>query len=386
MSLQASAASRTRAVDLLRSYLDDIDFAGFHKYLAGAALYYVNPTIINWRRQAEVAALDRYVAGPQRDLWLAVCLLADVPVRADALPERHAELAAALLAGELLVRRGDYLHMSGLQLVSVQGLPLLLDRRLSFGGEREIHDVYVGPDSALLSYYVDPDVIPPGARGLDLGTGTGVLGLYLARYCAHVTVTDIMAAPLWLAGMNRRLNRADDRVEVRRESYIDTLARGERYQVVSFNPPFLALPDEMDAPVYAKGIGADGLDYCRMLLELFDQVVAPGGVAYIVADLLGDADGPYFVADLERYAGLLGLCIDVFIDARVDLRQDGQHEALARGLGPGNPGLDPDHILARLRQVQLDQLRAACAFCTVMVARRAGPGGRFVHVFNRYAT
>lgn len=371
-----------RALDLLRGYLDDIGFVRLHKYLLSAGLYHVNPHLIRQGQREAVGAIHTYTSGNVAELGLALCLLADVPLADDALPDRLVPAAEALLEAGLLLRRGRQLRMGAFQLISVQGMPLLIDHRMNFS--RAMHEVYIGPDSLLLGYYLDLASLPASARGLDLGTGTGILALCLARCCEAVTATDIMPAPLWLAAANCRLNGQESRVQLRREAYLETIARGETFDVVTFNPPFVALPDGMRAPVYAKGRGTDGLDDIRMLLELFDHIVAPAGTAYIVADLLGDEHQPHFVVEMRRYADLLGLAMDVFIESRLDLRTSGQHEALARGLCTQNPHLDPEQVLRQVRQLQMEELRAVCTYCTVIVARRTGPPG--VRVFSRFCS
>ena len=290
--LEEAVARVEPALSMLGDHLDDVGFVRFHQYLVTPGLFCVNPNLLRAYSTASAGALGRYTLGDTSNLRLALCLMVDVPTRYDELPASQQRLADALLEVNLLVRVGDDLRMAGLQLISFRGMPLFIDRRLNFGGPT--HEVYIGPDTLLLTYYVDVEGLGPTDRVLDMGTGSGAMALYTSRYAGHGVATDVMPAPLWLTRVNRALNRRTV-LEVRQETYLETLERGERYKVVTFNPPFLAFPEELDAPFFAKGPGHDGMDYCRMLIELFHHIVEPGGAAYIVADIPGGDRQPHFV-------------------------------------------------------------------------------------------
>lgn len=381
--MSSAAAATERAVDLLRAHVDEVGFVGFHKYLVSPDLYSVNPNLIRGRERSTLADMDRYVSGDLADLRLGLCLMADVALPMNEVPAHQHGLRDALIAARMLLPVDGQLRMGRFQLISFRDMPLLVDHRLNFS--TDMHDVYIGPDSLLLTYYLDDGRIGPHDRVLDLGTGTGALALYLARFSDCAVATDIMAAPLQLAALNRRLNGAEDRLEIRREDYIATIDRGERYRVVTFNPPFIPYPDGLDGPAFAQGIGRDGLDYCRMLIELFDNLVEPDGVAYIVADMVGDASGPFFLGDLATYAKTMNLVIDVYVDARVDLREeeDRHLSILATSLERENPDVDPNELRKRVDVLHLRELGADFTWCAVMVIRRSEwiPGR--VTTFNR---
>lgn len=370
----------------LRSYLDQFGFTRLNKYVVSVKLYWLSPSIIGLGTRDTAADFASYLTGEYSAIGLAACLMIGIPVDYAGLTALEQRVADRLVAVGLLQREGGLLFMGPYQLISVGGMPLLEDARVNFPGDSS-HEVYFGPDSLLLSYYVDTASIQRTDPVLDLGTGSGLVGLYLSCFSDRVTVTDIAPAPLRLVHMNRVLNRKTETVEIRVERYEDTLAQGKRYKAVTFNPPFVALPQELQAPIYAKGPGLDGQDYCRMLISRLDEVVAPGGTAYIVSDLPGSTKEPFFVADLQRYAAAQKLSIEVFIDSRSDYVEGTKIFApLGAYLQRENPALTKEECTARIETLHRKTLGADCTHLSVMVVRAAGELPSGVRVFNRYRT
>lgn len=79
------------------------------------------------------------------------------------------------------------------------------------------------------------DAIKSGERVLDLGTGSGIVGLAAARAGARVLCADINPAAVRAARVNAMLNAVS--VDVL-ESDLFSALDGERFDVIAFNPPF----------------------------------------------------------------------------------------------------------------------------------------------------
>ncbi|HWM93317.1 MAG TPA: methyltransferase [Thermoanaerobaculia bacterium] len=77
---------------------------------------------------------------------------------------------------------------------------------------------------------------PPG-RALDMGTGSGVGAVFLARRGWQVVAVDLNPEAVRCARINVLLNRLEDRVEVRQGDLFGPVA-GERFDLILFNPPF----------------------------------------------------------------------------------------------------------------------------------------------------
>jgi release factor glutamine methyltransferase len=134
--------------------------------------------------------------------------------------------------------------------------------------------------------------VRPGARVLDLCTGSGVLALTAAAAGAGaVTAVDVSRRAVLSVRLNARLNGL--RVRALRGDLLAAVP-GERFDVIVSNPPYL--PDEDDA-LPARGArrawdaGRDG----RVLLDRICRDAAahltPGGVVLLVhSSLIGEEE------------------------------------------------------------------------------------------------
>ncbi|MGE4367798.1 peptide chain release factor N(5)-glutamine methyltransferase [Thermomonas sp.] len=121
-------------------------------------------------------------------------------------------------------------------------------------------------------------------RVADLGTGSGAIALALARERpqARIVATDASAEALAVARRNaERLGLVQ--VEFRTGDWLAPL-RGERFDLIVSNPPYIALGDPHLAqgdlrfePPMALASGADGLDAIRVIVRDADRHLRPGG-------------------------------------------------------------------------------------------------------------
>jgi HemK-related putative methylase len=77
----------------------------------------------------------------------------------------------------------------------------------------------------------------PTGRALDMGTGTGVGAVFLARRGWRVTAVDLNPEAVRCARINALLNRLEDRIDVRQGDLFGPV-QGERFDLILFNPPF----------------------------------------------------------------------------------------------------------------------------------------------------
>ncbi|MBU0596199.1 peptide chain release factor N(5)-glutamine methyltransferase [Candidatus Bipolaricaulota bacterium] len=122
-------------------------------------------------------------------------------------------------------------------------------------------------------------------RCLDLGTGSGIIAVCLARYLprAHVTALDISPAALQLAATNAAMNDVGERIEFMESDWF-THVTG-RFDLIAANPPYVdreelaGLPQEVrdHEPHEALDGGVGGLEQIEQLLRGVPKHLAPGG-------------------------------------------------------------------------------------------------------------
>jgi SAM-dependent methyltransferase len=168
-----------------------------------------------------------------------------------------------------------------------------------------------------------------GKRAYDVGTGTGVLALVLARAGARVVATDVEPAAVACARENAATLRLSDRVEAVQADLFPEDA--EPADLVVSNPPWL--PAEAASPLERAVYDPGGRFLERLLLALPGRL-APGGEAWIVVSDLAERLGlrpPGTIEALAQRAGLAVLAIREARPAhpRARNREDALHAARA---------------------------------------------------------
>jgi release factor glutamine methyltransferase len=205
-------------------------------------------------------------------------------------------------------------------------------------GEREFRGLRFAVDPGVLiprpetEMLVDTalELAAPGARLIDLGTGSGAIAVALAhaRPDLRLVASDRSAAALRTARRNARalLGAAATTIDWREGGWWTVARAGERFAVAIANPPYIAtddphLTDLRHEPAHALVAGADGLDDLR--------VIVAGAPAHLVAGgwlLLehGWNQGP----DVRRLLAQAGFC------KVCTLRDDQSQERVSMGEYP----------------------------------------------------
>ena len=144
-------------------------------------------------------------------------------------------------------------------------------------------------DTWLLAEALDREPLPPGARVLDLCSGSGALAIRAALGGPRVvTAVDVSRRAVLTIRMNAALNRV--RVRALRGDLFAAVT-GERFDAIVSNPPYVPAPsDRLPARGRARAWDA-GRDGRAMLDRICDRARAflrPGGLLLLVhSSLLG---------------------------------------------------------------------------------------------------
>jgi release factor glutamine methyltransferase len=143
-------------------------------------------------------------------------------------------------------------------------------------------------DTWLLADALDREPLPPGAKVLDLCSGSGALAIRAALAAREVTAVDISRRAVLTIHVNAALNRV--RVRARRGDLFGAV-EGERFDAIVSNPPYVPAPTDTLPP---RGL-ARAWDAGRTGRALLDRIcqeapghLRPGGVLLLVhSSLLG---------------------------------------------------------------------------------------------------
>lgn len=168
---------------------------------------------------------------------------------------------------------------------------------LDGGPQRVGRDHVLGISSASTSL-AQLTMREPVDRALDLGTGCGVQAMHLAAHAGRVVATDVNERALRLTRFNLGLNEIDS-VEVREGSFFEPV-RGEEFDLIATNPPFVISPATGERLVY-RDSGLPGDAAVELVVRRGVEHLAPGGWLQVLANWVVRTDQPWD----ERLAGWL---------------------------------------------------------------------------------
>jgi SAM-dependent methyltransferase len=224
-----------------------------------------------------------------------------------------AEIFAALLEAQVLEHHAAASRSvrSRYLLLPFERLWLLADH--PWGGP----DAVMGPGPTTLDL---GSLIPPADPGLvlDVGCGAGTLALLAAARRARRAVgTDVNARAVAVARFNARLNGVSAEFL---EGDLVAPVRGERFDLVVAQPPYVVLPPGTAAVTYLHG-GPRGEEVALRLLGELPSVLAPRGRALLLVDAPVRGGEPLH----HRFrAALKGAAGDLVLVAAAGPSPDGQ--------------------------------------------------------------
>ena len=152
---------------------------------------------------------------------------------------------------------------------------------------------------SLIEKILEENKITPFKSGIDIGTGTGCIGISLAHYIKglHMTLLDISELALEVAQRNVKTNGLESVISVLKSNVLDGY-KGEKVDLIVSNPPYISKEDMVDLmkevkdyePHLALTDEGDGLYFYRTISQQAKKHLKQGGLlAYEIGYNQGEA-------------------------------------------------------------------------------------------------
>ena len=129
------------------------------------------------------------------------------------------------------------------------------------------------------TFFADHLHIPRNARVLDMGTGSGLLGILASQRAKSVIATDISPAAVHNARINVKLNSLGHKIILKRGNLFRPIT--EKFDVILFNPPYYPVKPK----TYMEVAWCCGENYLilRNFLSQVRKYLTPNGFIQISA-------------------------------------------------------------------------------------------------------
>ena len=149
-------------------------------------------------------------------------------------------------------------------------------------------DFVLPASSAPALYMLDFTLRRPVNSVLDLGTGCGILAHFASEFSGRIVATDINPRACEYAELNARLNSLES-IEVRAGDLFEPV-RGERFDLILTNPPFVLAPSNEFA-FRDNDMVLD--EFCGMLARTAPNFLEEGGCFQMICEWVETGDEPW---------------------------------------------------------------------------------------------
>jgi SAM-dependent methyltransferase len=239
--------------------------------------------------------------------------------------------------------------------------------------------VYIGEDS--LRFVDVVSGLPAGRRGLDVGCGSGISSVALARSAEHVLGIDVLDECAEATLRTAALNGVEERVEAFSADFFSLAARRE-FDRVAANLPGVPVPPGIAYSAAGDG-GPDGLARIRAFLAQCLDWCGAGAIVAMRFQSIGDDREPRVLRELREFAGKHRCDVDVVADSRIPIEL--RSAQTTYNAAPLNPDLTPHEILAAVDD-HMRHLGASAYYSSSLVARTGGTGWLRYHPTHHRAS
>jgi len=156
---------------------------------------------------------------------------------------------------------------------------------------RGCEDVYEPSDDTFLLLESLEHINLAGKRAIEIGTGTGIISIYLAKKGAIVDAVDINPQAVSCAKRNAKENSVI--IEVYESSFFERVG-DKKFDLIIFNPPYLPEDEEdrkcVDVLTLAWMGGKGGIEKTERFLYDAKEYLRENGEIYVVLSSLSEID------------------------------------------------------------------------------------------------
>jgi len=149
-----------------------------------------------------------------------------------------------------------------------------------------------------------------------MGCGTGLISLKLASMAERVVAIDINPKAALNSQINARENLLDGRIDVICTDLFTSLRKGIKFDLMTFNPPYLPVDNGRDELSLSWSGGKKGLRVISRFLLQASRFLKEEGVILMVVSSLTD------IKRLKHLASDRGFSIEVIKSKRVGLFEE----------------------------------------------------------------
>src|SRR5215831_3267076 len=146
---------------------------------------------------------------------------------------------------------------------------------------------------AFFATQLNAELLGRGSEVLDMGTGSGVCAIAAARHARRVVAVDITPVAVRCAQINAMINSVEGKIEVR-QGDLFAAVKGQRFDVILFNPPFIYGTPRNDADRAWRS-----MDVAERFAAGLAEQLKPAGFALLMLSTYGDA--ARFLQQFRRY-------------------------------------------------------------------------------------
>lgn len=209
-----------------------------------------------------------------------------------------------LLDEGIVIQDGPRVYIPSLALVCFLGIWLFVQR------PRRNPVIYIGHDTFALTSRIRMWGV---ARALDLCSGPGTQGLYIAARGIDVVAVECNVVAAEIARINAKVNQVEERYKVKVGDLYDALPdTTQEFDLIVANPPLLPFPDDLFYPFVGHG-GCDGLAVTWRILMGLPRWLSHRGRAQIIGTCFSDGYLPCAMEKFREMAVQCGLTIQISI-------------------------------------------------------------------------